>query len=952
MYITDIKTYDNESLILITNDLSNRIKFIQINNEYIDFCIDQKENTIKINHLPCLANNSYFTMEFFDDQLNKLEIHQKEKGNYPFSFNNKCGFITEREEKILIKFVDYAEDIFNLETLQEIKSVVSLKDNGNFIDIKLNDYTNEELNNIFVILEFDENDIYCIPPILFGEGKIILSKSFLNNTLSSIHLLVRKNKTVFKITQINNENLYSKEVIDESNTFGVWFNEEEILKSNISKMEQLAENSLIINIDNVTVNGQLFTLNLKETCWSANKTPWLLIRKRKGTESCLIKGLLMEHSMMFDMGFLVNILANKKEKWDLYLLGEKNDSIFSLKFVREPQSDNNNNFLHFFKHCFPTESTYNLNTAILLDEEGFLFIEKDKISNIIKRNYKIKTSISRFSMHKEVAKFKVTLTSPQTKLLDLHNIYLVYRNKDSFDSVRAEIINIRYENEFCEILCRLDLSRANLFPLYWDIFIGISFPGNTEKLIKATNVSEKVYQRVDNTITKYQLEPKKGYVIYPYITVNNDLAFVFREKEYFENKYYLFKENVAYFIYRLFQSHFSKKEIWIGYEKLAMSAHESGYYFFDYVYKNHKHKEFYYVIRKESPEAKNLSDKVDKVLYFMSFKYFIYMFASDLLISSDTKRNSYNLKQKKSILGKELGNKQLVYLQHGVNGLKVVKDFYKKRGVFDLVIAPSEFEKNIIIKEWGYKENEVVTTGLARWDVLVDKTDQINYKQIFVMPTWRTWMEGMSKEDFLNSNYYKYYNEFLSSSKLDKLLKINNVKIKFFLHPKFKEYIDLFNFESSNIEKFGFLEVPLDEMIMKSSLMISDYSSVIWEMFYLKKPCVFYHFDKDKYLQYEGTYMDLDKDLFGDVALNADQLVNIVESYVLTNFKEKPEYGILREKYFTYMDHNNSERIYTAIEENKKALYKKRKLSKWKFSHILPFRVRKKILDLKNKLTY
>lgn len=437
------------------------------------------------------------------------------------------------------------------------------------------------------------------------------------------------------------------------------------------------------------------------------------------------------------------------------------------------------------------------------------------------------------------------------------------------------------------------------------------------------------------------------HIFYPYITVNKELAFTYRPREHFETRYYYWKENIAYIVAWVLYGYLKKKEIWIGFEKLAMSAHESGYYFFDYVYRNGLHKNFYYVIRKDSPEINNLLDKRDKILYYKSFKYFVYMFAARLLISSDTKRNSYHLKMKTSKLGKTLTNKPLVYLQHGVNGLKKVPDFYKKRNVFDLVIAPSEFEKEMIVNYWGYRESEVVTTGLARWDVLEDKTDQIAYKQIFVMPTWRTWMDGISKEKFAESDYYKNYMNFLTSEKLKDVLERDNVKIKFFLHPKFKDYIDLFDVESDHIEKFGFLDVPLDEMIMKSSMMITDYSSVIWEMFYLKKPCLFYHFDRDKYLEYEGSYMDFEHELFGDVAFDADTLIAYVDDYIRNNFQEKSEYRELRQRYFTFMDRNNSQRIFEAVEENKEILYKKNRDWYWKLSHILPFGVRRRILNLK-----
>ena len=100
---------------------------------------------------------------------------------------------------------------------------------------------------------------------------------------------------------------------------------------------------------------------------------------------------------------------------------------------------------------------------------------------------------------------------------------------------------------------------------------------------------------------------------------------------------------------------------------------------------------------------------------------------------------------------------------------------------------------------------------------------------------------------------------------------------------------------------------------MKSSMMISDYSSVIWEMYYLKKPCVFFQFDIEKYLQYEGLYMDPKTDLFGDVAYTSDKLIALIQETIKNGFVEKDIYANMRKEYFSLMDHDNSKRIYEAI---------------------------------------
>lgn len=59
----------------------------------------------------------------------------------------------------------------------------------------------------------------------------------------------------------------------------------------------------------------------------------------------------------------------------------------------------------------------------------------------------------------------------------------------------------------------------------------------------------------------------------------------------------------------------------------------------------------------------------------------------------------------------------------------------------------------------------------------------------------------------------------------------------------------------------------------------------------------------------------------------------------------------MRNEYFSFMDHHNSERIYEAIEENRDWLVSDSlKIPKFKFSHFIPYGLRRKLLDWKNKV--
>ncbi|WP_051558082.1 CDP-glycerol glycerophosphotransferase family protein [Oceanobacillus picturae] len=957
MHHISIVNNNGRTRFLISNLLSFELERISLGGLDLNFHFESvgtdKTAIVFDRNFENFAPNAFYNIEFYNAEGRRHEISLNDYGNFPVCIEGErvaiCSQL-ETDEHIKLKFIDLKKVVFQMKYHPPITSEISIKNEGDFIEVGVSDLNESHYNNVMVSVDKDGSFDSYLVPVLIKKGHIYISNELYTKGYN-LHLLVAINSNVFEATLIKQ----TKESHENVSYGGlpehlIGVTEEEFLRHNINNVVSLKGKHSSVEVNEIDIVGNSLIFNMNQIEWFIDTdTPILILQETKTKQLYSVRGNLDSSKLHFKLDGFINEIPNKKEKWIIYLMSKGNEHAFRIRGNIEEGAERNFHILS--QDNFPSLSTYNLHSALCMNKNNNLEIRKDKISNLVKNNFKIKTKVNKLKMFGEKVSIEVQLNTPYVQSIKPTNIYLVHRNKDTFNKVNMQLTNTTIKKNSLILITNIQLREVVLFPLYWDLFIGLEIDGK-EELVKITKVSKDALYKVDSRISKYQRGMGKGKIFYPYITISKDLAFTVRDKEYFENRYYLLKEKFAFLVVNLFRKHFANKEIWIGFEKLAMSAHESGYYFFDYVYKNRKHDNFYYVIRKDSPELVNLMDKKDKVIYFMSLKYFIYMFAADLLISSDTKRNSYSLKQKKSILGKELTDKQLVYLQHGVNGLKAVPDFYKDRGVFDLVIAPSEYEKNMITEYWGYSEEEVVTTGLARWDVLEDRTNEIDYKQIFVMPTWRTWMDGMSKEEFLESDYYKYYNDFLSSNRLHKVLKDNNIKIMFFLHPKFKDYIDLFEINSPYIEKFGFLEVPLDEMIMKSSMMISDYSSVIWEMFYLEKPCLFYHFDVEKYLQYEGSYMDFKEDLFGDVAYDSEELVENMEQYILRNFSEKVEYSNLREKYFTYMDNQNSKRIFEAIENNKSNLRKKRKRTKRKLSHIIPFDVRRKMLNTIAKIKY
>ncbi|PGV53335.1 CDP-glycerol glycerophosphotransferase family protein [Bacillus sp. AFS037270] len=538
-------------------------------------------------------------------------------------------------------------------------------------------------------------------------------------------------------------------------------------------------------------------------------------------------------------------------------------------------------------------------------------------------NERVAPKISLTNFHMSGSKIVGTA---EVELVDVdqfavNNIMLKYRGKaDENIEYELPVTSSKNNGSKSVVTFEVDVANHEFQPFYWDMFLLIDLEGMVFP-VKIKNPTKQVKEEIDTKITEYSFTYDNGYFIYPYISGANTLALTYREKPSYEANAFKIKENIAYYTYRLFQKYFDRKDIWLGYEKFSEGAQDNGYYFFKYCYENNKKKDFYYIIKRDSPDYENVAHMKDKVIEFMSFKYMLYMYAAKLLVSSESKGHVYDIRIQKGKLLQALKKKKHVFLQHGVTALKRVDYVFRKtkNSAVDLFIATSDYEKNIIKKYFNYNEDEIAVTGFCRWDVLEDTSGE--EKEIFVMPTWRTWMDDLPEEQFVESDYYKNYVGFFRSERLKELLAKSGVKLSFYIHPKFKTYIDTFNVDNQNIKIYQYGEEKVNKLLMDSSMLITDYSSVAWEMYYQKKPVVFFQFDVDKYTAFQGSYLDMETELFGDRAFTVDQLVDSVEEYINRDFQEKEEFGSLRSKYFKYVDKKNCERTYKAI----KAFIKKSK---------------------------
>lgn len=470
----------------------------------------------------------------------------------------------------------------------------------------------------------------------------------------------------------------------------------------------------------------------------------------------------------------------------------------------------------------------------------------------------------------------------------------------------------------------VDISQFRFNQLYWDIRAVFEGKDGTPYLVRIRAAVKRDESPWRKKLRRRQRQLERIFFsgsyrqddqlsVSLYRTVDTNFALVCQEGSPYSGLAFRLKERLALVLSRVFRKQLAKKSIFLCYEKYCCMAQDNGFYFFRHCMEHDMERQMkrsiYFVIDKNQPDyQERLLPYKDHVIQFMSLKHMVYILAARLLISSDSKAHAYAWRAKESIILPRIQNsKKLVFLQHGVIALKRVEFYSKGTNAVNLFVTSNQREHDIIVEEMAYPPEDVIITGLARWDVLEDKG--LTERHILVMPTWRNWLEEVSDTVFMTSDYYRNYMSLLNDARLAELLERQDLYLDFYIHPKFRDYLSAFSISGdSRVRLIPFGSEPLNQLIMGCKLLITDYSSVCWDVYYQGKPILFYQFDVDKYNETTGSYIDLETELFGDRVMTPEELLTQLENYAQNDFRLPRIYAELRPKLYAYLDHNNSQR--------------------------------------------
>ena len=144
------------------------------------------------------------------------------------------------------------------------------------------------------------------------------------------------------------------------------------------------------------------------------------------------------------------------------------------------------------------------------------------------------------------------------------------------------------------------------------------------------------------------------------------------------------------------------------------------------------------------------------------------------------------------------------------------------------------------------------------------------------------------------------------------MLEKNDLYLDFKNHPIFKCYNHLFDIKNDRVctDKF-------DTNIDEYRLMITDYSSIVFDSVYLNCPVLYFVPDYELFLAgVSHNYRQLDLPLengFGPFSQDADTLLDHLEEYINNGFVPQEPYASRMKDFFLYRDDHCCDRLYDAM---------------------------------------
>jgi len=309
----------------------------------------------------------------------------------------------------------------------------------------------------------------------------------------------------------------------------------------------------------------------------------------------------------------------------------------------------------------------------------------------------------------------------------------------------------------------------------------------------------------------------------------------------------------------------------------------------------------YFILEDGTTKLPGNARKIKRI----SLPYFN-LFAKAGFWVSDTRMPSYLIKRKNTIYLQTWHGTPLKRLALDMFDVKMEgeesfatykKEFIKNSRTWDYLISQNLYSTKIFRRAFAYGK-EILEIGYPRNDLLINNNNEAEIskikdklklpqdkKIILYAPTWRD-------NEYCGPQQYKFGAPIDYSYLKKELSKDYIILLK--AHYLVSEQIDFSQYQGF-LYQFG-ASFDIAELYLISDLLVTDYSSVMFDYSLLRRPMIFYTYDLENYRDnLRGFYFDLEKEAPGPVVTTTKQLV----TEILNNDYDKYQlkYDTFRTKY-------------------------------------------------------
>lgn len=226
---------------------------------------------------------------------------------------------------------------------------------------------------------------------------------------------------------------------------------------------------------------------------------------------------------------------------------------------------------------------------------------------------------------------------------------------------------------------------------------------------------------------------------------------------------------------------------------------------------------------------------------------------------------------------------------------------------YDRVVVNSDREIEFYSEAFEISKEKIAVLGSPRTDLLFDKINDSNEKLKFLKkyPRYKDKELILYAPTFRGRDQDSEYIPNFNIERLKNILLKKNKVLLFNLHPYMEGKKDLITELDENAFYWNNHEYTIEELLLISDALITDYSSVIYDYSILEKPMALYCYDYEEYKTKRGFYLDIKNLVPTTFFKREEDLLN----WIISDKKSTSEVKVLKNTNFKYTDGKSTCRI-------------------------------------------